>query len=144
MDYLNYKLGRVLLRSSFRGVGFRVGFRIYIGFRLTGSQCAFSSLSLDWLGSTMPPTMTRLTVRLRVGFGVYIGFRLTSSHCAFSSLSLDWLGSTMPPTMTRFTSFRSFWFCANQAARPVRFFTLSSRAIEKRIGLLRSCNTVHC
>lgn len=62
----------------------------------------------------------------------------TSSHCCFSSLSLLWLGSTIPPTITTLTSFWSLLFPANQDTKPVKFFTLSRRAIENRIGFF-SC-----
>lgn len=62
----------------------------------------------------------------------------TSSHCCFSSLSLLWPGSTMPPTMTMLATSCSFLLFANHDTRPVRFFTLSKRAMENRMGFL-SC-----
>ena len=55
-------------------------------------------------------------------------------------LSPDFPGSITPPTNTRLATLRSRWLFAYISTRPVKFFTRSSRAIVKMIGLFLSCS----
>lgn len=113
---------------------------------LVSSQHSAQSLVRDGAGQEGLPEVCRLEHDLLVSACLNSPWRPYCSmmlcilrHCSFSSRSEVRSGSTVPPTMTRLQRERSRSFWANHSARPVRFFTLSSRAIEKIMGLLGSC-----